>query len=82
MNQDFYELLKFGQYYEREAQEKIKEYFFSCEITLEQDEHNYKYIHYDFEILYKGTKITFEVKADKKSLITGNFLLNTQDITN
>ena len=54
MTNNFYECLKFGREHEIKAQDKIKNHFYQCKITTQQDEHNYKYIHYDFEILYEG----------------------------
>ena len=72
----FHQLLKLGQKYEQIAQNKICK-LNNVSILIEQDEKNYKFIHYDFKT---SDNICYEVKADFQSKTTENVFIEVSDM--
>ena len=72
----FHQLLKLGQKYEQIAQKKICK-LNNVSVEIEQDDNNYKFIHYDFKT---SDNICYEVKADFMSKKTGNAFLEVSDM--
>jgi len=72
---NFQELLKLGQEHEQEAIKRIEK-LNNSKCMMQQDETNFKYIHYDF-LTSDGLK--YEVKADFMSDKTGNCFIEFLD---
>jgi len=67
----FQDKLSYGQYWEDKAKEFLKQNR-HVEITAEQTSHNYQTMHFDFQT---SDGMTYEVKADRMSVKTGNFFI-------
>lgn len=72
---NFQELLKLGQEHEQEAIKRIEK-LNNSKCMMQQDETNFKYIHYDF-LTSDGLK--YEVKYDRASDKTGNCFIEFLD---
>ena len=70
MDDNFINNLEFGRKYEKEAHDRITK-LNDVSIIKEQNSDNWMFTHFDF---MTSDNITYEIKADRMSLKTNNFL--------
>jgi hypothetical protein len=70
-----------GRVHEIEARRRILQIYNNFKIGNEQDETNYKYINYDFQIIEPSNifSLQFEVKYDRLVNYTNNYFIEFQN---